>query len=126
MYQAWVEDPTSVHKSWADAFSKNNPGDVISMTAALAVEGGAGAGVSTEVILDHLALQRMIRAYRVRGHHRADIDPLGLAFPGLKCDAGVSSLCDAPCVVLAALSCAPPLPPRRPGLQVPVQNPLFV
>ena len=56
MYQAWVEDPTSVHSSWADAFSKNNPGDVISMTAALAVEGGVG-GVSTESILDHLALQ---------------------------------------------------------------------
>merc|ERR1711892_1374858 len=99
MYLSWMEDPKSVHASWASYFKQVQagaaPGAAFQAPPALAssavyrVEGGAaaaaapGAGVSNaEVerqVKQNLALENMIRAYQVRGHFKADLDPLGIS-----------------------------------------------
>jgi 2-oxoglutarate dehydrogenase E1 component len=84
MYAAWRENPASVHKSWADAFSKLAPTDVAAMTEPVSVEGGSSSGgssasLSSEEQNAYMRVQSLIRAYRVRGHQGAALDPLGIA-----------------------------------------------
>ena len=38
---------------------------------------GDSQGVDNDVT-DHLKVQLLVRAYQVRGHHKAKIDPLGI------------------------------------------------
>ena len=45
--------------------------------AAGAVAAGGGGG-GTAPVADHIRVQRLIRAYRVRGHNMANLDPLGV------------------------------------------------
>lgn len=102
MYNAWLEDPKSVHTSW-DVFFRNasagaGPGSAYQSPPSLAPPpsntlplsslvptGGAmsafpvGGGQLTEKIIDdHLAVQAIIRSYQIRGHNIADLDPLGI------------------------------------------------
>jgi 2-oxoglutarate dehydrogenase E1 component len=87
MYRHWRSDPKSVHTSW-DVYFKGmenglsspqsftpppsilpNPSDG---APALHAVGGSGE-------LDiHLKTQLLVRAYQVRGHHLAELDPLGI------------------------------------------------
>lgn len=91
MYEAWLKEPSSVHLSW-QVYFKNMangvaPGQaytppptiVPSASARLPVLPGEGmlAGGSSEVI-DHMKIQLLTRAYQVRGHHIANLDPLGI------------------------------------------------
>jgi len=46
--------------------------------AVMAPTASAGAAVSGKDLHDHLAIQEIIRAYQTRGHHIADLDPLGI------------------------------------------------
>ncbi|KAL0266421.1 UNVERIFIED_CONTAM: hypothetical protein PYX00_008957 [Menopon gallinae] len=101
MYNAWLADPKSVHVSW-DAFFRSSssgaaPGQAYNSPPSLAVPrgneipvsslvplGGAfsalgGGSVSEKIIDDHLAVQAIIRSYQIRGHHIADLDPLGIS-----------------------------------------------
>lgn len=92
MYEAWRVDPSSVHKSWDVYFKQVEagaaPGTVyvpppsISSTGALTVPVAATlptTGVaSAKDIEDHLSVQTLIRAYQMRGHNIADLDPLGI------------------------------------------------
>ncbi|KIK98580.1 hypothetical protein PAXRUDRAFT_133929 [Paxillus rubicundulus Ve08.2h10] len=86
MYKHWTQDPKSVHESWNVYFTamENGPlrakpaqssvGLVVPVTygaAALYASGNAELG-------DHLKVQLLVRAYQVRGHHLADLDPLGI------------------------------------------------
>ena len=79
MYQSWLADKKSVHKSWADAFEKMHPQDVAAMTEPKAVEGGGAVGeMSAEEQFAYTRVTNLIRAYRVRGHQKASLDPLGI------------------------------------------------
>ncbi|XP_031841222.1 oxoglutarate dehydrogenase Nc73EF isoform X2 [Nomia melanderi] len=98
MYNAWLQDPHSVHVSW-DAFFRNStagaaPGlayqappslapshNQIPLGALLPLGGGSQLSqvpVNEKVIDDHLAVQAIIRSYQARGHLVADLDPLGI------------------------------------------------
>ncbi|CAM9019843.1 unnamed protein product [Wickerhamomyces anomalus] len=92
MYDAWKKDPSSVHVSW-NAYFKNLDGNVPPAQAFSAPPtlvptpaGGvathipsSGANVNDDVLL-HLKVQLLVRAYQVRGHQKAHIDPLGISF----------------------------------------------
>ncbi|XP_011169570.1 2-oxoglutarate dehydrogenase, mitochondrial isoform X5 [Solenopsis invicta] len=98
MYNAWLQDPNSVHISW-DSFFRNStagasPGfayqappslapsyNQVPLGALLPLSGGTQLGqapVNEKIIDDHLAVQAIIRSYQARGHLVADLDPLGI------------------------------------------------
>nr|XP_033325723.1 2-oxoglutarate dehydrogenase, mitochondrial isoform X5 [Megalopta genalis] len=98
MYNAWLQDPHSVHVSW-DAFFRNSTAGVapglayqappslapshnqIPLGALLPLGGGSQLSqvpVNEKIIDDHLAVQAIIRSYQARGHLVADLDPLGI------------------------------------------------
>ncbi|KAF6086501.1 oxoglutarate dehydrogenase [Phyllostomus discolor] len=93
MYYAWLENPKSVHKSW-DIFFRNTNAGAPPGTAyqsplplgprALSAMARAQPLVAAQpnvdkLVEDHLAVQSLIRAYQVRGHHIAKLDPLGIS-----------------------------------------------
>ncbi|XP_034189453.1 oxoglutarate dehydrogenase Nc73EF isoform X3 [Osmia lignaria lignaria] len=98
MYNAWLQDPNSVHVSW-DAFFRSStagapPGaayqappslapshNQIPLGALLPLGGGSQLSqvpINEKIIDDHLAVQAIIRSYQIRGHHIAKLDPLGI------------------------------------------------
>ncbi|KIJ67496.1 hypothetical protein HYDPIDRAFT_108286 [Hydnomerulius pinastri MD-312] len=86
MYKHWRQDPKSVHDSWNAYFlamerapprtkpSQSSPSLVATPTDGAPALYGNG---NTE-LGDHLKVQLLVRAYQVRGHHLADLDPLGI------------------------------------------------
>ncbi|KXN84599.1 2-oxoglutarate dehydrogenase, mitochondrial [Leucoagaricus sp. SymC.cos] len=87
MYRLWKQDPKTVHPSWDVYFSGLDKG-LPSYQAfqppptthlpppadgAPALHAGGGAELD-----DHLKVQLLVRAYQVRGHHMAELDPLGI------------------------------------------------
>ncbi|KAG7277827.1 hypothetical protein CRUP_026128 [Coryphaenoides rupestris] len=101
MYFAWLENPKNVHKA-------SEPPTRVPPAAALlsgahhgALAGGAQAQVLgarpnlEKLIADHLAVQSLIRAYQVRGHHMAKLDPLGIScvdFDDAPCKVGFQNV----------------------------------
>ncbi|KAI5953468.1 KGD1 [Candida jiufengensis] len=93
MYQQWREDPSSVHASW-NYYFKNIENNNIEPSKAFqapptivpTVSGGAAgfvpgqSGVSNDDVVTHLKVQLLVRAYQVRGHQKAKIDPLNITF----------------------------------------------
>ncbi|QPG76429.1 2-oxoglutarate dehydrogenase E1 component [Brettanomyces nanus] len=91
MYEAWLKDPKSVHISW-NAYFSNLQGGRPSATAFVApptlIPGPVGSlsmlpnsqTSGNEDIVTHLKAQLMVRAYEVRGHQKAHLDPLHIAF----------------------------------------------
>uniref|UniRef100_A0A8D0CGC3 2-oxoglutarate dehydrogenase complex component E1 n=1 Tax=Scleropages formosus TaxID=113540 RepID=A0A8D0CGC3_SCLFO len=91
MYYAWLENPKSVHKSWDIFFRNANagapPGTAyqsppplgVSLPVLAQAHALVGAQPNVEKLVeDHLAVQSLIRAYQIRGHHVAQLDPLGI------------------------------------------------
>uniref|UniRef100_A0A8D2LJ64 2-oxoglutarate dehydrogenase complex component E1 n=1 Tax=Varanus komodoensis TaxID=61221 RepID=A0A8D2LJ64_VARKO len=91
MYYAWLENPKSVHKSWDIFFRNANagaaPGTAYQspppLTTSLSTLTHAQSLVQAQpnvdkLVEDHLAVQSLIRAYQIRGHHVAQLDPLGI------------------------------------------------
>uniref|UniRef100_A0AAJ7SJL5 2-oxoadipate dehydrogenase complex component E1 n=1 Tax=Petromyzon marinus TaxID=7757 RepID=A0AAJ7SJL5_PETMA len=88
MYLAWHRDPSSVHKSWDVYFraasAGASPGQAYCSPPApgsplpLSPLPSASTGPHNKIIEDHLAVQSLIRAYQIRGHHIAQLDPLGI------------------------------------------------
>ncbi|XP_062070398.1 2-oxoglutarate dehydrogenase-like, mitochondrial [Lepus europaeus] len=85
MYFAWLEDPQSVHKSWDSFFRRASeeapPGPTQSSSPSVVPEArglGSGRTKTSKLVEDHLAVQSLIRAYQIRGHHVAQLDPLGI------------------------------------------------
>ncbi|KAK6316280.1 hypothetical protein J4Q44_G00138040 [Coregonus suidteri] len=92
MYYAWLENPSSVHKSWDIFFRNANagapPGAAYQSPPPL---GGAALGLANaqamvgaqpnmeKLVEDHLAVQSLVRSYQVRGHHIAKLDPLDIS-----------------------------------------------
>ncbi|KAI2661390.1 2-oxoglutarate dehydrogenase, mitochondrial [Labeo rohita] len=92
MYYAWLENPKSVHKSWDIFFRNANagapPGTAyqspppigVSLAGLAQAQSLVGAQPNVEKLVeDHLAVQSLIRAYQVMGHHNANLDPLGIS-----------------------------------------------
>ncbi|XP_073675720.1 oxoglutarate (alpha-ketoglutarate) dehydrogenase a (lipoamide) isoform X1 [Garra rufa] len=91
MYYAWLENPKSVHKSWDIFFRNANAGAPpgaayqspppmgVSLAGLAQAQSLVGAQPNVEKLVeDHLAVQSLIRAYQIRGHHVAQLDPLGI------------------------------------------------
>lgn len=85
MYFAWLENPQSVHKSWDSFFRKASEEAPygLSQPQAPSVIPESRPAVSSwtktsKLVEDHLAVQSLIRAYQIRGHHVAQLDPLGI------------------------------------------------
>uniref|UniRef100_H3CJZ9 2-oxoglutarate dehydrogenase complex component E1 n=1 Tax=Tetraodon nigroviridis TaxID=99883 RepID=H3CJZ9_TETNG len=87
MYYAWLENPKSVHKSWDVFFRNANAGappgaayqSPLALSAAPRLSSLVGAQPNVEKLVeDHLAVQSLIRAYQIRGHQVAQLDPLGI------------------------------------------------
>lgn len=99
MYYAWLDNPKNVHKSW-DIFFRNANAGVppgLAYQSPLHLNGipqevaSAQTQANTEKLVeDHLAVHSLIRAYQVRGHHIAKLDPL---------DISCVDFDDAPCAV---------------------------
>ncbi|XP_036430123.1 2-oxoglutarate dehydrogenase-like, mitochondrial [Colossoma macropomum] len=85
MYYAWLEDPKNVHESW-DAYFRNaqassSVGEAEERRPSMLLQGRAMSqtpAMSQKVVEDHLAVHNLIRAYQIRGHHVAQLDPLGI------------------------------------------------
>ncbi|KAM9801233.1 2-oxoglutarate dehydrogenase complex component E1 [Neosynchiropus ocellatus] len=98
MFAAWQEDPASVHESWNAYFRsaeagapQRGPAETWSRARAV---GGAAPSVE-KLVADHLAVQSLIRAYQVRGHHVAKLDPLSIScvdFDDTPCSIGVQNI----------------------------------
>ncbi|KAI8361404.1 2-oxoglutarate dehydrogenase complex E1 component mitochondrial precursor [Mortierella sp. GBAus27b] len=87
MYSAWLKDPKSVHLSWQIYFRNQSQGMSSSQSfqaaPAIPPSGGVpslvpGAQAGSSDVIDHLKIQLLVRAYQARGHHIANVDPLGL------------------------------------------------
>ncbi|AOW06343.1 thiamine diphosphate-binding protein [Yarrowia lipolytica] len=90
MYAAWKDDPKSVHVSWQSYF-KNLDGGLPAdkaFSAPPTIVPSPSGGVPTPAapsgapsdITNHMKAQLLVRAYQVRGHTKAKIDPLGISF----------------------------------------------
>ena len=100
MYLSWLENPASVHASWQSYFKQvqagASPGAAyqappgLASSAVYRIEGGTAPQAATGAVAAssadvqgevrrNLALENLIRAYQVRGHFMADLDPLGIA-----------------------------------------------
>lgn len=93
MYDAWRNDPSSVHVSW-NAYFTNIESDGVKPSQAFIAPptivptpaGGTGIGFTpgssptNEDVVTHLKVQLLVRAYQVRGHQKAKIDPLGISY----------------------------------------------
>ncbi|XP_061692338.1 2-oxoglutarate dehydrogenase-like, mitochondrial isoform X2 [Syngnathoides biaculeatus] len=85
MYFAWLEDRNNVHESW-DAFFRNvqssgGSGEEAQTRPSALLQGRPAShspDVTQKVVEDHLAVHTLVRAYQIRGHHVAQLDPLGI------------------------------------------------
>ena len=93
MQRLWKEDPSQVHPSWSTYFNGLSKGlrsqDAFQMPPTLmplpidAPPIDPSSVMSGENVDDHLKLQLLVRAYQVRGHRIAVLDPLGIIHPDL-------------------------------------------
>ncbi|XP_069000726.1 2-oxoglutarate dehydrogenase-like, mitochondrial [Embiotoca jacksoni] len=85
MYFAWLEDHKNVHESW-DGFFRNihasgPSGEAGASRPSTLLQGRVlshSQDMAQKVVEDHLAVHTLIRAYQIRGHHVAQLDPLGI------------------------------------------------
>lgn len=85
MWKSWREDPKAVHASWAAFFSGLANGLAPSEAFVLPPNLGesrpstaTSGAINEKDVLDHLKVQGLVRAYRVRGHLAANLDPLSI------------------------------------------------
>ncbi|KAJ3297238.1 2-oxoglutarate dehydrogenase E1 component [Rhizoclosmatium sp. JEL0117] len=99
MHEEWTRDPSSVHASWRAYFANVAAGKVPAFVSPFSVPGAgaptgsvplvaspaafvdtaADAKIPPGEILDHMKVQLLVRAFQIRGHQLADLDPLGIA-----------------------------------------------
>src|SRR5882724_4589455 len=103
LYSRFLEDPNAVDESWRRFFAEigedasvalaelhapnwSRPASFVIADRAAPATATATAEVNAEALrratIDSISALNLIRAYRVRGHLEADLDPLGLATRG--------------------------------------------
>ncbi|KCV71678.1 2-oxoglutarate dehydrogenase E1 component [Fonticula alba] len=81
-YHAWKADPNSVHKSWQIYFSNVEkdvpPGKAFQMPPSNGTpfQVPGGGSIDSKTLRDSLNAQLLVRAFQVRGHEVAKLDPL--------------------------------------------------
>ncbi|XP_052786146.1 2-oxoglutarate dehydrogenase complex component E1-like isoform X2 [Mya arenaria] len=103
MYKSWEKDPNTVHKSWDIYFRQVSqgaaPGTAYVRPPSLAATSMSAPSmtqpamtstqltrkepITDKIIEDHLSVQTIIRSYQLRGHHSADLDPIGINVPSM-------------------------------------------
>lgn len=80
LYSRYQADPASVDPSWQQFFTGLDaaPLDQIAEAAPGAPSAGLDAAQARRITQDSLRVLMLIRAYRVRGHLIAELDPLGI------------------------------------------------
>lgn len=73
MYEAWKQDPRSVHISWNEYFKNAVAGSGKFEAGKTA---GAMSASSAKDIEDHVKIMQLVYAYQLKGHELADLDPL--------------------------------------------------
>nr|AOE43333.1 oxoglutarate dehydrogenase [Rostrostelium ellipticum] len=97
MYHSWKRDPASVHSSWASFFRNADDGApagdaymspptlgtgvATAATPSTFSSPSTSSSVNLKQVSDSMRLLLLIRAYQVRGHMLANLDPLNLAAP---------------------------------------------
>jgi 2-oxoglutarate dehydrogenase E1 component len=82
MFAQWKADPKSVHASWDAYFRTGNfvaPPTLASDVGPVTI--GHAAGATSAVSPDAAKVLQLVRAFQVRGHLLANLDPLGLMPP---------------------------------------------
>ena len=89
LYEAWLDDPESVPEQWRpvlqellDETGQNSDTHHIALAGqfeGLARNGAYATGTAPAEDFKQAGVLRLINAYRVRGHQRARLDPLGLS-----------------------------------------------
>ncbi len=96
MYARYLADPASVDPGWRTFFDelgvdnrrlferlqearRPHPSRTAGTASGIVTGAGLQDATAKKLIRDHLRVIMLIRAYRVRGHLIADLDPLGLA-----------------------------------------------
>ncbi|WP_376690921.1 2-oxoglutarate dehydrogenase E1 component [Wenzhouxiangella sp. EGI_FJ10409] len=85
-YEAWLDDPQSVPEHWQQLFgelaesvdTETRHRQIEAHFQALAANGHYSAATAAEDF-KQAGVLRLINAYRVRGHQRAELDPLGIS-----------------------------------------------
>ncbi|CAN6658621.1 2-oxoglutarate dehydrogenase, mitochondrial [Trichomonascus vanleenenianus] len=93
MYEAWAADPTSVDKSWrmyfenlssgipaSEAFVPQKPPQDIPIASGGVPVSIPGHEIKGNPVINHMKVQLLVRAFQVRGHLKAKLDPLGISF----------------------------------------------
>jgi 2-oxoglutarate dehydrogenase E1 component len=105
MYRAWLKDPESVHASWAAYFkglaAGGHPGGIFSPAPAPGSPPFTPETLSTAAPSLMTRVTHLVRAYQVRGHERAKLDPLGLWDP-----VRFGGACPLPHIVLLERMCS--------------------
>ncbi len=79
LYTRFLEDPGSVDESWQQFFSKLEQDGTATASDREALPHETSPSVDgRRAAIDSIHALQLIRAYRVRGHLEADLDPLGL------------------------------------------------
>jgi 2-oxoglutarate dehydrogenase E1 component len=82
LYDAWAADPKTVAPGWGSLFGALANGGIAATNGAGGVPRTAGPATSAAAVraatTDSIRALMLIRAYRVRGHLEAKLDPLGL------------------------------------------------
>jgi len=83
LYDRWAKDHASVEPGWAALFSALSSGALPNAALSRAASPAASASLADAraATLDSIRALMLIRAYRVRGHLEARLDPLGLQVP---------------------------------------------
>lgn len=81
LYADYLEDPTAVSADWRAYFAGLEPGlsaEDLDTPAYRKPVHGAGGRARLDIAARQDRVDQLVRAYRVRGHMIADLDPLGL------------------------------------------------
>ncbi|EGG13264.1 2-oxoglutarate dehydrogenase [Cavenderia fasciculata] len=88
MYNAWKSDPNAVHPSWNSFFQSADFGapageaymspPTLGTSSATKAGPSSASAVNLSQVSDSMRLLLLVRAYQVRGHSIATLDPLGL------------------------------------------------
>ncbi|CAG8631448.1 8003_t:CDS:2 [Acaulospora morrowiae] len=89
MYSSWQKDPKSVHLSWQVYFKNiqngvnpkiayQPPPTIVPLTGLSTSVAAVASTSSSYDVNDHMKVQLLVRAYQIRGHRIANLDPLGI------------------------------------------------